>query len=50
MKRLRPKVMTVSTVIAGLLPIMWSTRAGAEVHLSNAGATRRALELIGAGS
>jgi len=29
--RLRPKVMTVSTVIAGLLPIMWSTRAGAEV-------------------
>jgi Cu(I)/Ag(I) efflux system membrane protein CusA/SilA len=29
--RLRPKVMTVSTVIAGLLPIMWSSRAGAEV-------------------
>jgi Cu(I)/Ag(I) efflux system membrane protein CusA/SilA len=29
--RLRPKVMTVSTVIAGLLPIMWSTGAGAEV-------------------
>jgi len=29
--RLRPKVMTVSTVIAGLLPIMWSARAGAEV-------------------
>jgi Cu(I)/Ag(I) efflux system membrane protein CusA/SilA len=29
--RLRPKVMTVSTVIAGLLPLMWSTRAGAEV-------------------
>lgn len=29
--RLRPKVMTVSTVIAGLLPIMWSTSAGAEV-------------------
>ncbi len=29
--RLRPKLMTVSTVIAGLLPIMWSTRAGAEV-------------------
>jgi Cu(I)/Ag(I) efflux system membrane protein CusA/SilA len=29
--RLRPKVMTVSTVIAGLLPIMWSTRTGAEV-------------------
>ena len=29
--RLRPKVMTVSTVVAGLLPLMWSTRAGAEV-------------------
>jgi Cu(I)/Ag(I) efflux system membrane protein CusA/SilA len=29
--RLRPKVMTVSTVIAGLLPIMWSNRVGAEV-------------------
>ena len=29
--RLRPKVMTVSTVVAGLLPIMWSSRAGAEV-------------------
>src|SRR3954469_2780793 len=29
--RLRPKVMTVSTVIAGLLPIMWSARPGAEV-------------------
>lgn len=29
--RLRPKVMTVSTVIASLLPIMWSTQTGAEV-------------------
>jgi Cu(I)/Ag(I) efflux system membrane protein CusA/SilA len=29
--RLRPKVMTVSTVIAGLLPIMWSSSAGSEV-------------------
>jgi len=29
--RLRPKVMTVSTVVAGLLPIMWSHSAGAEV-------------------
>lgn len=29
--RLRPKVMTVSTVVAGLLPIMWSQSAGAEV-------------------
>lgn len=29
--RLRPKVMTVSTVVAGLLPMMWSTSVGAEV-------------------
>ncbi len=29
--RLRPKVMTVSTVVAGLLPIMWSESAGSEV-------------------
>ncbi|MGE0405917.1 MAG: efflux RND transporter permease subunit, partial [Candidatus Korobacteraceae bacterium] len=29
--RLRPKIMTVATVIAGLLPIMWSARTGAEV-------------------
>jgi Cu(I)/Ag(I) efflux system membrane protein CusA/SilA len=29
--RLRPKVMTVSTVVASLLPIMWSRSAGAEV-------------------
>ena len=29
--RLRPKVMTVATVVAGLLPIMWSTKVGAEV-------------------
>jgi Cu(I)/Ag(I) efflux system membrane protein CusA/SilA len=29
--RLRPKVMTVSTVVAGLLPIFWSHRVGSEV-------------------
>jgi Cu(I)/Ag(I) efflux system membrane protein CusA/SilA len=29
--RLRPKVMTVTTVVASLLPIMWSTSTGAEV-------------------
>lgn len=29
--RLRPKVMTVSTVVAGLLPIMWSTGTGSDV-------------------
>jgi Cu(I)/Ag(I) efflux system membrane protein CusA/SilA len=29
--RLRPKVMTVATIIASLLPIMWSHRTGAEV-------------------
>jgi Cu(I)/Ag(I) efflux system membrane protein CusA/SilA len=27
----RPQVMTVATTVASLLPIMWSTRAGAEV-------------------
>jgi Cu(I)/Ag(I) efflux system membrane protein CusA/SilA len=29
--RLRPKVMTVATIVASLLPIMWSHRQGAEV-------------------
>ena len=29
--RLRPKVMTVTTVVASLLPIMWSHSTGAEV-------------------
>ncbi len=29
--RLRPKVMTVATTVASLLPIMWSSRQGAEV-------------------
>jgi Cu(I)/Ag(I) efflux system membrane protein CusA/SilA len=29
--RLRPKVMTVATIVASLMPIMWSTRTGAEV-------------------
>jgi Cu(I)/Ag(I) efflux system membrane protein CusA/SilA len=29
--RLRPKVMTVATIVCSLLPIMWSQRQGAEV-------------------
>jgi Cu(I)/Ag(I) efflux system membrane protein CusA/SilA len=29
--RLRPKLMTVATTVAGLLPIMWSTSTGSEV-------------------
>mgnify|MGYP000883637261 FL=1 len=29
--RVRPKMMTVVTVMAGLLPIMWSSGTGAEV-------------------
>jgi len=29
--RLRPKVMTVATIVASLLPILWSHRTGAEV-------------------
>jgi copper/silver efflux system protein len=30
-KRLRPKVMTVGVMFAGLIPIMWSTGSGADV-------------------
>ena len=30
-KRLRPKVMTVGVMFLGLIPIMWSTGAGADV-------------------
>jgi Cu(I)/Ag(I) efflux system membrane protein CusA/SilA len=30
-KRIRPKIMTIAVIIAGLLPIMWSTGAGADV-------------------
>ena len=30
-ERVRPKMMTVVTIIAGLLPIMWGTGAGSEV-------------------
>jgi Cu(I)/Ag(I) efflux system membrane protein CusA/SilA len=29
--RVRPKMMTVVAIIAGLLPIMWGTGAGADV-------------------
>ena len=31
MLRVRPKAMTVSVIVAGLLPIMWSYGAGSEV-------------------
>jgi Cu(I)/Ag(I) efflux system membrane protein CusA/SilA len=31
LERLRPKMMTVSAIMAGLLPIMWSEGAGASV-------------------
>jgi Cu(I)/Ag(I) efflux system membrane protein CusA/SilA len=30
-KRVRPKIMTAATIIAGLVPILWSTGAGADV-------------------
>jgi copper/silver efflux system protein len=30
-ERVRPKMMTVTAIIAGLLPIMWSTGTGSEV-------------------
>ena len=29
--RVRPKMMTVAAIMAGLLPVMWSTEAGSEV-------------------
>jgi Cu(I)/Ag(I) efflux system membrane protein CusA/SilA len=30
-ERVRPKIMTVAAIMAGLLPIMWSTGTGSEV-------------------
>jgi Cu(I)/Ag(I) efflux system membrane protein CusA/SilA len=30
-RRIRPKFMTVATIFLGLVPILWSTGAGAEV-------------------
>ncbi len=30
-KRVRPKIMTISVIVAGLLPILWSDGAGADV-------------------
>ena len=30
-ERVRPKVMTVTAIMAGLLPIMWSTGTGSEI-------------------
>src|SRR5262249_982806 len=30
-RRIRPKFMTVSTMFMGLVPILWSTGAGAEI-------------------
>jgi len=40
--RVRPKMMTVVAIIAGLLPILWSEGAGAEVM------RRIAVPMIGA--
>ncbi len=31
MKRIRPKIMTAAVIIAGLLPIMWSSGTGSDV-------------------
>ena len=31
MKRIRPKMMTVCTILAGLVPILWSQGTGADV-------------------
>src|SRR2546422_11502583 len=35
--RLRPKLMTVSVVMAGLVPVMWSTGVGWDIMKPNAG-------------
>jgi Cu(I)/Ag(I) efflux system membrane protein CusA/SilA len=51
-RRIRPKFMTVATMFLGLLPILWSTGAGAEVMKRIAGpmvgglATSFLMELI----
>ena len=34
-RRVRPKMMTASALLAGLIPIMWSTGSGADVHEEN---------------
>ena len=31
MRRLRPKIMTITTMAAGLLPLLWAEGAGAEI-------------------
>ena len=31
MQRLRPKIMTITTMAAGLLPLLWADGAGAEI-------------------
>ncbi|MCY1187851.1 Multidrug resistance protein MdtB [compost metagenome] len=31
MQRIRPKAMTVAVIVAGLLPILWSSGTGSEV-------------------
>jgi Cu(I)/Ag(I) efflux system membrane protein CusA/SilA len=33
-KRLRPKLMTVSVALFGLVPILWSTGTGADVPIT----------------
>jgi Cu(I)/Ag(I) efflux system membrane protein CusA/SilA len=30
-KRIRPKLMTVATILAGLAPVLWSTGTGSDV-------------------
>ena len=51
-KRIRPKMMTVATILAGLVPVLWSTGTGADVMKRIAApmvggvVTSAALELI----
>ena len=49
-QRVRPKLMTVGTMLVGLIPLLWATGSGADVTLTRAalhlGAVRLALENV----
>ncbi len=45
-ERVRPKMMTVVAIIAGLLPIMWGTGTGSEVMRQDRGADGRRHDLV----
>ena len=45
-ERVRPKMMTVVAIMAGLLPIMWSTRHRLRSHAAHRGADDRRHDLV----